>query len=76
MFIDYDVQELFADRLKTLIADKGLSVKQFSIQIGIADSTISDWIHKKRIPLIIQIPKIAAFFNVSIDYLLGYKEFE
>lgn len=76
MFVDYNVQEAFAERLKMLIKEKGLSVKQFADKVGIADSTISDWIHKKRIPLIIQIPKIAFFFDVSIDYLLGYKDFE
>lgn len=69
--IDYDVKQIFAERLKLLIEEKNLSVKQFAEKIGIADSTISDWLLLKTVPSILNIPKIALFFGVSTDYLLG-----
>ena len=73
MFIEYDVQEVFSERLKTLMQEKNLNISQFALKIGIPDSTISDWLHKKRIPLIVQMPKIAFFFNVSnVSILIFY----
>lgn len=71
MLIDYDVKKVFVQRLKTLIEEKGLSIKRFSEDIGVPDSTISDWLNLKTTPIIIHLPKIAIYFNVSTDYLLG-----
>lgn len=65
------VLEVFSDRLKDLMFEKGLNISKFSQEIGIPDSTISDWINKKRRPIIDNLPKIALFFGVTTDYLLG-----
>ena len=65
------IKEIFADRLKELLDEKGLNAKTFSIKIGIPKSTISDWLLLKRTPKIDNIPKIALYFGVSTDYLLG-----
>ena len=68
---DNSVLEVFSDRLKDLMFEKGLNISKFSQEIGIPDSTISDWINKKRRPIIDNLPKIALFFDVTTDYLLG-----
>lgn len=68
---DYSVIEIFSERLRDLMNDKGLNIEKFSKSIGIPRSTISDWLLKKKRPIIDNLPKIALFFKVSIDYLLG-----
>lgn len=66
-----NVQEVFVERLKDLMNEKGLNIEKFSKSAGIPRSTISDWLLKKTSPTIHNLPKIALFFKVSIDYLLG-----
>lgn len=73
---EYDVQQIFVDRLKYLMCGKSLNLKSFSEGIGIPDSTISDWLLKKTSPNMFYIVKVALFFKVSTDYLLGLVEFE
>ncbi len=67
----YSVRDIFAERLKSLIEENGLSNNKFSQAIEIPISTISDWLNKKKTPTIESIPKIAIFFKVTTDYLLG-----
>ena len=38
---------------------------------GVPQSTLSDWKNGKGIPKVDKLQKIADYFNVSIDYLLG-----
>ena len=72
----YVVRDIFAERLRYLIDDRGLNIQKFSKQISVPVSTISDWLNKKTTPSIENIPKIALFFKVSTDYLLGLIDFE
>ena len=65
------VKEIFAERLKGLIDDNGLNIQKFSKELSIPVSTISDWLNKKTTATIENIPKIALFFQVTTDYLLG-----
>lgn len=58
-------------RIKELRKDKGLTMKQFGEQIGMAESTISLYEAGKRQPDIETLNKIANYFNVTTDYLLG-----
>lgn len=72
---NYNVKEIFAKRLKYLMGEKGVNINTFSKEIGIPDSTISDWLLNKRTPKIDNLPKIAIYFGVSTDYLLGLVDF-
>ena len=65
----------FAERLKELREEKGLSLKQLSKEIGISDVAIGRWERKARIPNIEALIVIAKYFNVSADYLLGLTDF-
>ena len=67
--------KIFADRLKDLRNEKGLSLKQLAKELDISDAAISRWENQLRVPNIIELKKIAEFFNVSADYLLGLQEF-
>ena len=62
---------MFRIMLKTLREDSGLSQETFAKEIGMAQSTIGMWESGKREPNFETTQKIADFFEVSVDYLLG-----
>ena len=66
-----EVLETFSDRLKDLIKTKGITMKELSEQIGIPKSTINGWTLKISLANIYGLRKIALFFGVTADYLLG-----
>lgn len=59
------------DRITMLIEDKGITQQEFLRSIGLNKSALSDW--KKGINKSYKkhIDKIADYFGVSVDYLLG-----
>lgn len=58
-------------RINTLLVHRGLTQKDLAEYLGVKANTISYFVKGKRIPNTEQIYKIAVFFNVSADYLLG-----
>lgn len=70
------MKNIFGKRLKELRKDRGLSMKQLSIQVGISDSCISRWENGQTVVNGDQLIVFAKFFNVSTDYLLGLVDFE
>lgn len=54
-----------------LMDSKNVKQKQLSETIGVSQGNISDWKSGRSSPGIDILPKIANFFNVSTDYLLG-----
>ncbi|MFQ6724070.1 MAG: helix-turn-helix domain-containing protein [Clostridia bacterium] len=67
------VNEIFAERLKELREEKGLSLKELARKIGVSDVAIGRWERKVQIPNIVMLDLIAKYFNVSPNYLLGYE---
>lgn len=65
----------FKQQLKALRKERNLTQKQLAEQLGIATSTIIKYEHGDREPNIPNIKRIAAFFNVSVDNLLGFDEY-
>lgn len=63
--------KIFSERLKELRLEHQLTAKQLSRQIGVSDSIIIRWEHGERQPTIDNLYKLAVFFKVSADYLLG-----
>ncbi|WP_125767335.1 helix-turn-helix domain-containing protein [Lapidilactobacillus wuchangensis] len=57
------------DRLKKLADKQGLSVNAVETKIGLGTNTLYSW--KKKIPSGQNLTKVADYFNVSTDYLLG-----
>ena len=41
--------------------------------IGVTKASVSKWENKQSLPDILLLPQLAAFFNVSVDELLGYE---
>lgn len=58
-------------RLKELRQKQGISQKDFAALIGIPANTYNQWENGKRQPDNETMLKLAEYFNVSVDYLLG-----
>lgn len=62
---------IFIERLKLLRIEKNLSLIELSKETGLSKSALCYWEKGERIPNAVAIIKLAKFFNVSADYLLG-----
>ena len=62
---------IFAQRLRELRQEKGLSMKQLAKELNTTDAAISNWENEINEPKISYLKAIAQYFNVSADYLLG-----
>lgn len=61
----------FHDRLKELRKEKDLYQKELADKLNIGRTTIANYEQGKRFPDKDTLNKIADYFNVSVDYLLG-----
>ena len=64
----------FADRLKLLRKECGLSQNQLSRELHISQSVISHWEAGEKIPRLDSLNTLADFFKCSIDYLAGRED--
>ena len=60
--------------IRELRKDKGLTQGELARIISSTQDTISLWELGKSYPDVINLVKLAKYFNVSTDYLLGLKE--
>ncbi len=66
---------LFFSRFEELAKEKGMSTSAVAAQLGIAKTTVSYWRQNpSAAPKTEQLLKIARYFHVSTDYLLGNTE--
>lgn len=59
------------DKIFKLIKDKGITQYRLSKDIGVSEGHISDWKNGKSSPTSERLVKIAKYFGVTTDYLLG-----
>ena len=64
----------FGEKLKYLRKEAGIGQNQLAEYLNISNASVSYWETGKQIPSAEAIYKIAVFFNISADYLLGIKE--
>jgi transcriptional regulator with XRE-family HTH domain len=69
-----EVTKIFADRLQDLISDSGKTVKQLAKEIGVPSGSLSKYQNDCAEAGTTRLFKIAKYFNVSTDYLLGLTE--
>jgi len=62
---------MFAIRIKNLRQSKELNQVQLAERLGVKKQSISNWENDNIMPSIDMLVKIADFFGVSTDYLLG-----
>lgn len=61
-------------QIKALRLKKGLKQGEFAAAMGVQQSTVSNWETGRYEPDIETMRKIASFFGVSVDYLLGHTD--
>lgn len=65
----------FGERLRFLRTEKGLSQMEFAKQVKLTKSSVNMYERCEREPSIETIERIADYFNVDLDYLLGKSEY-
>ena len=65
----------FAERLHDLRVERGLKQSALAEALGTTQRRISYWETGKVEPDLISLCKIAEFFSVSLDYLVGLKDY-
>ena len=66
----YD-DRVFGERLKALRVEKNIGQNALAKELALSNASISYWETGKQMPTAEAIFKIALFFGVSADYLLG-----
>ena len=61
------------DKIRTLARQRDMSLPQIEQELGLGNGTISRW--RNSSPNTEKLQKIADYFNVSMDYLLGREQY-
>jgi len=64
----------FNEILKNLRIEKGLTYEELAKQIGYSKAIIGFWENAQKQPTMNALIKLADYFNVSIDYLVGRED--
>lgn len=62
---------IFPERLSYLMRIEKLSQSELARKIGISQSAICNWLNGKKEPSIESLWKLADYFDVTVDYLIG-----
>lgn len=62
------------DRIKHLRLSKGINQVELANKLGVTKQSISNWENDNILPSIDMLCKIAKYFSVSTDYLLGFDD--
>ena len=65
------MNDTFSNRLKELRTEKNLSQSSLAMAIGVTQKAIDFWEKGINEPKASYIIKLAKFFNVTTDYILG-----
>ena len=64
----------FGERLKQLIEENNITQRQLSKELNIAPTTLSGYANDYREPDFFTLTLFADYFQVSVDYLIGYSD--
>ena len=64
----------FSNRLKELRIANLISQQDLATSLNVSQNAIYNWENGKREPSIEMLKKIAEYFEVSFDYLMGFEE--
>ncbi|MBW4837783.1 MAG: helix-turn-helix domain-containing protein [Paenibacillaceae bacterium] len=62
------------ERIELLIKNAGMTKKAFCLELGISTGNLGDWKRGKSTPSTNKLIEIAAFFDVSLDWLMTGRE--
>ncbi|MBO5337562.1 MAG: helix-turn-helix transcriptional regulator [Lachnospiraceae bacterium] len=63
----------FAENLLVLRKEKKITQEQLADFCGVTKASVSKWETGQTLPDVLLLPRLAAFFSISIDELLGYE---
>ena len=63
------------NRLRELRIEKGLSQRELATKTNIQQANISRWEAGLVVPNVMDVWLLADFFDVSVDYLIGRKDY-
>ena len=63
----------FSNKLKELRIEKEIGQVQLAKEIGVSKGIISLWENNLREPKLSNLISLAKFFDVTIDYLVGFE---
>ena len=67
---------MFSERLRDLRNEKGISQKELATALFVSQQTVAKWETDRSTPNPDMISKIAQYFEVSSDYLIGNSDFK
>lgn len=67
--MDYTI---FREHLRHLMQSRNLSMKALGEELSVTPATLSRYLSGDRTPDLPYVVKIASYFSVSIDWLLGF----
>lgn len=65
---------MFAQRLKSLREKSNINQNALAKELSVSQSAVGNWESGIRVPDVKTLEKLANYFDVSIDYLLGGSE--
>lgn len=69
--IDGDFAKLLSELLQEVKAENGIIQDDVAKSIGVSRQALGKWANGETVPDILDLKKLAKYFNVSADYLLG-----
>ena len=69
------MQIIVAQRVKELMGEEGINQTELADKLGVDSSTVCTWVNGKKEPNITSLWLLADYFDVSVDYLIGRKDF-
>lgn len=64
------MESILYQRIKSLCAERGITINKLENDLGVGYSSIQKWRNTSS-PSMDKIAKVATYFNVSVDYLMG-----
>lgn len=74
MYISSTSADYFGTRLREIRTKSGLSQQTLSSELGISKAALCYYESGKRIPDITFLERVAIYFGVSLDYLMGFSD--
>lgn len=72
--IDGNFAKLLSELLQNVKTEKGIIQDDVAKAIGVSRQALGKWANGETVPDILDFKKLAKYFNVSTDYLLGLTE--
>ena len=63
----------FSENIIKLRHKKGITQEELADFVGVTKASVSKWETKQSLPDIMLLPRLAAYFDVTVDELLGYE---